>query len=359
MPPLISWHTTICRAASYAEKGAAIPRPTNTPAQPALHALLGRWLPNASSITIDPAASGASTPVWTVEAGWPDGRCETFYLRLGEEPGERRDGEVRIHQLLTAQGVLVPEVAAWEGLPPELDRAATLTRAIPGIPLQENAKTLSLHIMEAIVREAGRDLAQINALPVAGYGWIDLPDATTGALRAECPSRGAWLTEYDGVLAFVREHGLIPQEHIPALCEIFAIWRDAAEATSSEAFLAHGDFDASHIFCAPRDDGASPEPGYTYTGIIDFGEARGADRLYDLGHALLHDGEDGAHLIFPHLLAGYRTIHPLPDDAEEGIRAQAIAIGVRHLAIAHRRKSPYADVLAARIVQLLDSPADG
>lgn len=310
-------------------------------------------------IEVESAASGASTPVWRVEATWPDHLRETFYLRLGEEPGERRDGEVRVHQLLTMQGVPVPEVFAWQGLPPELDRAATLTRAIPGVPLAEVASFRHLSPPVEVIAAAGRDLARINALPVVGYGWIDLPDATTGGLRAECSIRGTWLAEYDRELTYVLARGLVPHDSIPALHRTFAAWRDLVPEASTSAFLAHGDFDASHIFCASLDTGVISGSPDAYTGIIDFGEARGADPFYDLGHALLHDGEVPIRPIFPHLLAGYRTIRPLPDDAEDAILAQAVAIGVRHLAIAHRRDSPYADVLAARIVQLLEPVDDG
>jgi aminoglycoside phosphotransferase (APT) family kinase protein len=45
--------------------------------------------------------------------------------------------------------------------------------------------------------------------------------------------------------------------------------------------LAHGDFDVTPIF---QQDGA-------YTGLIDFGEIRGAEPFHDLGHFHLHDGE--------------------------------------------------------------------
>lgn len=41
-----------------------------------------------------------------------------------------------------------------------------------------------------------------------------------------------------------------------------------------QGYLAHGDFDTTHIY---QDNGR-------YTGIIDFGEIRGADRWYDLGY---------------------------------------------------------------------------
>ncbi|HWK81655.1 MAG TPA: hypothetical protein VNP95_12865, partial [Thermomicrobiales bacterium] len=120
-----------------------IPRPAILPDRDALDALLARWLPGVA-ISMMPAASGGSTPVWRVdtEAIQDNEGGETFYLRLAEEPGERRTGEVRVHQLLHAAGVLIPDVVAWEDRPPELDRAATLTRAVPGLPLKELAQAI-------------------------------------------------------------------------------------------------------------------------------------------------------------------------------------------------------------------------
>lgn len=327
------------------------------PVQSALRRLLARWLPGAT-VFLAPAMSGRSTPVWRVDASRQGRPSEIFYLRLGEEPGERRDGEVRAHQLLRAAGVRVPEVVAWEGMPPELDRAATLTRAIPGLPLKGIVQATIPATSAAIAREAGRELARMAAIPVEGFGWTGFvqPDATTGMLRAEHATRGAWLAEYERALQEVIAAGMVAPEHIATLRETFAAWRDGLSSASITATLAHGDFDASHIFCA------SPDPSrtgarspYAYTGIIDLGEARGADPLYDLGHALLHNGEDGMPAIFPALLAGYRALRPLGQDALDAIRAQAIAIGMRHLAIARRRGSPYADALADRLGVLLES----
>ncbi len=57
--------------------------------------------------------------------------------------------------------------------------------------------------------------------------------------------------------------------------------RYAAWLRDDQARLAHGDFDTTHIY----------EKNCRYSGIIDFGEIRGAEPLYDLGHFQLHDGE--------------------------------------------------------------------
>ena len=62
--------------------------------------------------------------------------------------------------------------------------------------------------------------------------------------------------------------------------------RDVLDATFARARsddppsrLAHGDFDATHIY---QRDGL-------YTGVIDFGEMRGAEPHYDLAYFLVQD----------------------------------------------------------------------
>jgi aminoglycoside phosphotransferase (APT) family kinase protein len=82
------------------------------------------------------------------------------------------------------------------------------------------------------------------------------------------------------------------------------------------AHLAHGDFDATAIFSAAG----------RYTGIIDFGEIRGAEPAYDLGHFHLHDGEPP---LLPALLEGYARVAPPPD--APSIRRSAVLLGLRQL----------------------------
>jgi Ser/Thr protein kinase RdoA (MazF antagonist) len=101
---------------------------------------------------------------------------------------------------------------------------------------------------------------------------------------------------------------------------------------AEQAWLAHGDFDVSHIY---QHEGR-------YSGIIDFGEIRGAHRLYDLGHFYLHDGETLPYLLLPALLEGYRDVLPLPPNHERRIALVGLLIGVRALARNVRRRPPNA-----------------
>ena len=74
-----------------------------------------------------------------------------------------------------------------------------------------------------------------------------------------------------------------------------------------------------------------------YTGIIDFGEIRGANALYDLGH---FNVENSASL--PDLLTGYRQIATLPSDYQQRIELTSLLIAIRRLGRWARRRQPAA-----------------
>ena len=88
--------------------------------------------------------------------------------------------------------------------------------------------------------------------------------------------------------------------------------------------LAHGDLDATHIWL----DGHG-----RYAGIIDFGEMRGADRHFDLGHFLLHDRDARSVALFEDFLAGYAETAALTGGHRELIRRSAIMSGLRQLSL--------------------------
>lgn len=129
---------------------------------------------------------------------------------------------------------------------------------------------------------------------------------------------------------FKAVHGLLTTVETGAVWETITDFEPGFEA--ERGFFAHGDFDATHVYHL---DGR-------YTGIIDFGEIRGADRFYDLGRFALHDGESLPGLMLSCLLTGYRQIASLPPDHEQRIRLWSVLIGVRALARSGGRPwSPY------------------
>lgn len=300
-------------------------------AEGAVRSLLARWFPG-ENVAVARMGSGGSTPVYRVTIAG-----EVHYLRLGEEPGERRDAEVRVHELLRERGVAVPEIVRWEREPPELDRSAALTTRMPGVPLAEFDGDAA-DAADAL-RQAGRDLARINAIPVIGYGWANAVVGHDRRLAAEHPTRAAWAAE-----TLVAAHMMATVGSGGGQALVDAVQRWSALPDRKTSRLAHGDFDASHIY-------VDPETGI-YQGIIDFGEIRGADPLYDLGHALVHAGDAHGQAGFDGIVAGYREEAAVDLYA---VRLQAISIAARGLAIQlGRAPNTYRDVLARRLAMLLD-----
>ncbi len=247
---------------------------------------------------------------------------EVFYLRVAEEREASLAHEALAHEMLHAHGVCVPAVVHFEPFDERMERSLLVTtelrgESMLGRPLDD--------VTSAILRAAGRDLAKINSVPVEGFGWIRRDDDAATTLRAEHPTNRAFVLEHlDRDLDRLREHGFSPTE-VGAIRAIIAecdAWLDA-----EQAYLAHGDFDLTHIYQDNR----------RYTGIIDFGEIRGAVPLYDLGHFSLHDGEHAAPLLRSHLLEGYREVTPLPPDYGWKIAFISMLIGIRALARSLRR----------------------
>lgn len=109
--------------------------------------------------------------------------------------------------------------------------------------------------------------------------------------------------------------------------------------------LAHGDIDVTHIYIH---EGA-------YSGIIDFGEMRGAEQYFDLGHFQLHDGETRPEELFGSFLAGYADVVALPDDHREAIRVSAILLGLRQLSLwlgPLRNNSPNSSLAQLRVAEI-------
>ncbi len=264
---------------------------------------------------------------------------EVFYLRLSETPEASLAPEVRVHRLLLDRGVKVPEVIYFEPFDEGLQRSVMITTEIPGISLAESGR---FEAAPLVARDAGRDLAIVNGVPVEGFGWIRRDQVIDAPLRAEHPTVAGWQREYLDAVAQLDRAGVLDthdvraaHRHVEALFGFFP---------REHPWLAHGDLDATHVY----------HKGDRYTGMIDFGEVRGANQLYDLGHFLLHDGESFPVRLFPHLLSGYREVASVSLEDEREIQLVAAAIGIRALARSLRH-SPgcYQHWLRIRVRELL------
>lgn len=304
-----------------------MPVPADAPDPRLIRALAERIFQPARQLAVERVPEGGSTFVYRVVRS-----IETFYLRVLPEIGDSFAPEVHAHELLRARGVLVPEVVYFEHLHPELGYSVMATTEISGSPVASRPVDAATH---DIMFAAGQQLAILNTIHVAGFGWIKRDSASVVALEADHPTLRAFVHEHLARdLAALEAHGLLTPAAVAAICRLADVgdgWRDTGQAT-----LAHGDFDLMHIF---HQDGR-------YSGLIDFGEIRGTDPWYDLGYFWMHDGERQPTLLLPWLLAGYESVCPLPADALRYIRRASVLIALRAWARSLERRP--ADALRHR-----------
>ena len=255
-------------------------RPPDEEAE-ALRALVARLA--GPGFETERAPGGMSTPVYRLRRA-----DETLYLRISEDPGGSMRAEAAVHQHLRAAGVSVPEVVAVDDAP-EIGRGAMLVREIEGAPLAGSGVTDRAPILGA----AGRDLARINAIAVHGYGWIRR-DEPAWPPRGEDETYAAFVDVGSSSLAAV-------MEALPDGAAVLEARFDRARAEEPSSRLAHGDFDATHIY---QRDGV-------YTGVIDLGEMRGAEPHYDLAYFLV---QDPTREWLDDLIAGYEEVGDAPPD---------------------------------------------
>jgi len=274
----------------------------------ALDALLRRLL--GSDLTVSRTPEGVAAQVYRVEAA---GRV--LYARIAEEDYEDLSVDSALLDHLRRQGLHVPEVVHVEPFDQALGRSVLLMAEIPGRPL---AECRDERAARRVARAAGRELAVLNRVAVEGFGWVERRPPTW-------PLRGAWAT-YAGFVASDlpdpwpgRLAALFPSRELDRLWSLVAGERGRDLAGGQ---LAHGDLDTTPIFQVE---------GH-YSGLIDFGEIRGTEPLYDLAHFLLHDQERLAMPLLADLLAGYGEVAALPADHQELIRRSAILGGLRQLA---------------------------
>lgn len=213
-----------------------------------------------------------------------------------------------------------------------LDRSLMLTTAIPGASLDDvppAGPTL-------ILRAAGADLARIHQVPVQGFGWIDRSDPLPTRLSAP-------VATWDAFAADLTSGDLAPWFDTETIARLRAL-AQTGPADRNRAVLAHGDFDPSHIYAL----------GGRYSGIIDFGEIRGAEPTFDLGHLALHRPD-----LLPAILHGYATVTPLPAEVDRQIAASAIRIGWFRLTQSSAGKHPpYAAQLTSSMSRILTNPGN-
>jgi aminoglycoside phosphotransferase len=296
----------------------------------------------AGPFQVHRVAEGMSTWVYRVRA-----QEATYYLRVLPEAGASFAPEGAIHRQLRCRQVKVPQVLYFEACYEPLQRSIMVVDEVPGQPVSASAQ-LEPPALQAILLEAGQDLARLNEVSVEGFGWVsrEAPPNETWALPPRAPTtpseaaiatgvraalptyRVFMLGHWEADLTFLAGTALSPPE-VTLLERVVA--RDDTWLETGQSWLAHGDFDTTVIYQAQG----------RYSGIIDFGEICGASRWYDLAHFLMRDGEHLPLPLFSALLQGYASIVSLPETAEAQIHFESVLVNVRALARSLRKQPPH------------------
>jgi aminoglycoside phosphotransferase (APT) family kinase protein len=272
-----------------------------------VESVVGQILPNCNPLIVERVLEGKSTAVYRIY-----GNETTYYFRVLPELDASFSPEAYIHATLQAWGLHVPEVLYFEPYNANLQRSVMLTTVIAGQAIGQEVRPLQA---DQIVRRAGHELAYLNSLPVQGFGWVQRPAELKKSLEAEYPIYQEWMNQdFDPPLRALQQSALFSLRDYQALRVFMA---EAVEVFGSEpATLAHGDFDTTHIY---HHQGQ-------YTGLIDFGEIRGAQRFYDIGHFWIENSD-----LLPPLLDGYAEVAPLPPDYQRRIYLTGLLIAARRL----------------------------
>lgn len=286
-----------------------------------IQTIVNRIFPSISP-HIERVTQGVSTYVYRLTT-----HNNTWYLRILPEENASFAPEAMVHARLRHMQVRVPEVIYLEPYNDLLQRSIMVTTEIPGRPLSQS-QDLSKEALAEIVREAGRDLARINSLSVDGFGWVKRDIPATEALQAEWPTYREFVDEHWGAdLSYLADHVLSVSE-ITQLERVRASYDSWLEVEQSN--LVHGDFDITHIY---------QEHG-RYTGIIDFGEIRGANRWYDVAQFYMYERDQLPWPLEPALMRGYAEFVALPPDYEQRIHFTGLLTSMRALARSLQKRPP-------------------
>lgn len=261
---------------------------------------VARQLFPGSPLTVERVREGGSTWVYRLRRA-----DETFYLRLLPDAAASFAPEVSVHKILKAKGAAVPDVVFFEHRHEALGRSVMVTTEIPGRALGHG---LEPGRVSAVLRAAGRDLALIGSIPVEGFGWLKRDEPEPSALQGEHPtSAEGCYGAVDAYLALLEDTLVLSSSETETIRDVRQRYGAAFQA--GPACLAHGDFDATHIYTTHIYTVPGRFGDSRYSGVIDFGEIRGAHPLYDLAQFSLETGN-----ALPYLLEGYAERTPLPPD---------------------------------------------
>jgi Ser/Thr protein kinase RdoA (MazF antagonist) len=243
---------------------------------------------------------GGSTEVYRIDL---QGRADPLVLKIyGEEPAWAPAKEALVSGLIANDiGVSIPRWLRVDERRLHLPLRFALMTWLPGETIRALMATFDV---VAVYRQMGEVLRRVHRIPMSAYGYI----GASGLIAPE-PSNDAYMNRaFEAVFRQFCDQSR--DVDFARRLEIKARSRFGLLACSAGPVLCHDDFHQGNVL-ATR-DGAND---FQVSGLIDFGNARAGDALFDLAKALMCSAHEDPRSPKP-LLAGYGKIdHPDPAEA--------------------------------------------
>jgi aminoglycoside phosphotransferase (APT) family kinase protein len=243
---------------------------------------------------------GGSTEVYKIEAVGAD--AKPLVLKIyPNEPVWAPAKEASVASRLTA---LTPPVPRWL----RVDESRTIlplrfaiSTLLPGRPLRHWFGDPDI---ASAYRQMGEFLRRVHAIPMAAYGYIQ----AEGIVNAQVTNAEHMAGAFEEVFRRFRDIG--GDAGLGRRLEQLAKESFSLLSERSIPVLCHDDFHQGNVLAIRGADG-----GLHLSGLVDFGNARAADPLFDLAKALFCSAHEDARSFQP-LLQGYGPIdHPEPEKA--------------------------------------------
>lgn len=243
---------------------------------------------------------GGGTEVYRIDRG--DGEDPLVLKLYADDVAWRAGKEQAMAALLEGKlAIPTPKWLALDQTRTRLPLSFAVTTWLPGAPIREWFGEADLH---DLYRQVGALVRAFHVVPMPAYGYL----RDQGLVDPE-PTNAAYMAGAFG-RALRRFRDLGGEEDLALRIERLAAEHADVTAEAGGPVLCHDDFHQGNIL-ADR----SAEGRLEVTGLVDFGNARSADALFDLAKALFCCAHEDPRSPGP-ILDGYGRIdHPDPPRA--------------------------------------------
>ena len=244
--------------------------------------------------TLDPVKvsrlHGGSTEVYRIDLA---GCADPLVLKIyGDEPAWAPAKEALVAGFIPSEvGVAIPRWLRVDERRLHLPLRFALMTWLPG----ETARTLMASLdVTRVYHQMGELLRRVHRIPMSAYGYI----GAAGVIAPETTNDAYMLRAFAS--AFRHFHNQCGDANLTRRLEIKAQSRFGLLACSTDPVLCHDDFHQGNVLV--RRDAAD---NFHVSGLVDFGNARAGDALFDLAKALMcstHEDPRSPELLVPAFL---------------------------------------------------------